>query len=47
MNNECLGELGIFIVRAKAATYVGNGEHPPSCRPGPYNLQFVSGQWPW
>ena len=29
-----------FIVRAKAASYVGGGAHIPSCRPGSHDLEF-------
>jgi len=45
MNHQSLKELGIFIVQAKAASYVGDGEHAPSCRPGSHDLHFVRGQW--
>lgn len=45
MKDEPLKELGIFIVRAKAASYVGDGQHTPACRLGSQDLQFVSGQW--
>jgi hypothetical protein len=37
--------LHAFIVRAKAATYVGSGEHAASCRPGSHDLKFVDGDW--
>jgi hypothetical protein len=40
-----LNELNTFIVRAKAATYVGNGEHVTSCRPGSHDLRFSDGRW--
>jgi hypothetical protein len=45
MNEEFLQNLTAFIVRAKAATYVGNGEHAPSCRPGSHDLKFADGDW--
>lgn len=32
-----------FIVRAKAATYVGDGQHVSSCRPGSHDLKFTDG----
>jgi hypothetical protein len=38
-------ELHSFIVRAKAATYVGGGAKAPSSRPGSHDLQFVDGDW--
>lgn len=40
-----LHALHAFIVRAKAATYVGDGEHVASCRPGSHDLRFVDGAW--
>ena len=36
-------QLNNFIVRAKAATYVGGGEASASCRPGSHDLQFRAG----
>jgi len=36
-------QLNNFIVRAKAATYVGSGEATASCRPGSHDLQFSDG----
>ena len=45
MNNPFLDELEGFIVRAKAATYVGGGEKIGSCRPGSHDLQFLDGEW--
>ena len=42
MDNQALHD---FIVRAKAATYVGDGEHTPACRPGSHDLQFTDGEW--
>ncbi len=38
-------DLNAFIVRAKAATYVGSGEHTTPCRPGSHDLRFVNGKW--
>ena len=40
-----LDELVTFIVRAKAATYVGDGEHADPCRPGSHDLRFSEGDW--
>jgi len=37
--------LHAFIVRAKAATYVGGGEHVTPCRLGSHDLRFVDGEW--
>ncbi len=36
-------QLTVFIVKAKAATYVGGGAKGPSCRPGSQDLQFHDG----
>jgi hypothetical protein len=33
-------QLNAFIVKAKAATYVGGGAKSPSCRPASRDLQF-------
>jgi hypothetical protein len=38
-----LEQLNAFIVRAKAATYVGGGAKSPSHRPGSHDLQFHEG----
>jgi hypothetical protein len=38
-----LDRLNEFIVKAKAATYVGGGEHAPSSRPGSIDLLFEDG----
>ena len=35
-----LKDLNAFIVKAKAATYVGDGEKAESCRPGSHDLIF-------
>jgi hypothetical protein len=45
MTDEFLESLNNFIVRAKAATYVGSGEHTRPCRPGSHDLQFSDGEW--
>jgi len=38
-------KLVTFIVHAKAATYVGDGEHTDPCRPGSHDLRFSDGDW--
>lgn len=40
-----LHELNAFIVRAKAATYVGDGQHITPCRTGSHDLRFSDGEW--
>ncbi len=40
-----INELNTFIVHAKAATYVGNGEHATPCRLGSHDLRFSDGDW--
>jgi hypothetical protein len=40
-----LHELNTFIVRAKAATYVGDGAHVTPCRSGSHDLNFSEGEW--
>ncbi|MBN1976870.1 MAG: hypothetical protein JW918_05665 [Anaerolineae bacterium] len=40
-----LEQLGKFIVKAKAATYVGSGAKSPSCRPGSHDLQSRDGDF--
>src|SRR5512138_844411 len=40
-----LKELHAFIVRAKAATYVGDGDHIAPCRTGSHDLRFSDGEW--
>lgn len=45
MSEFPLTELHSFIVRAKAATYVGGGAKIASCRPASHDLQFVEGDW--
>jgi hypothetical protein len=42
MDNQSLHD---FIVRAKAATYVGDGQRVPSCRPGSHDLKFTEGKF--
>ena len=37
--------LNAFIVRAKAATYVGDGQHVTSSRAGSHDLRFADGEW--
>lgn len=43
--DQFVAQLEAFIVRAKAATYVGSGAPSPSCRPGSHDLQFREGDW--
>jgi len=38
-------ELNAFIVRAKASTYVGDGEHVTPCRRGSHDLRFTDAEW--
>jgi hypothetical protein len=40
-----LHQLNAFIVRAKAATYVGDGQHITPCRTGSHDLRFSDGEW--
>lgn len=40
-----INELNAFIVRAKAATYVGDGEQVTPCRLGSHDLRFTDGDW--
>ena len=40
-----INTLNDFIVRAKAATYVGDGEQVPPCRIGSHDLRFIDGEW--
>jgi hypothetical protein len=40
-----IDELTAFIVRAKAATYVGSGEHVAPCRSGSHDLRYSDGEW--
>jgi hypothetical protein len=40
-----INELHNFIVRAKAATYVGDGEQANPCRLGSHDLRFSDGEW--
>lgn len=45
MQDFVLEQLEAFIVEAKAATYVGDGERSPSCRPASHDLQFQDGDF--
>jgi hypothetical protein len=38
-------DLNAFIVKAKAATYVGSGEPVRSSRPGSHDLRYSEGAW--
>ena len=40
-----LDQLITFIVQAKAATYVGDGEQVTSCRSGSHDLRYSDGKW--
>jgi hypothetical protein len=40
-----LSALCTFIIRAKAATYVGSGQKLLPCRLGSHDLQFFNGDW--
>jgi hypothetical protein len=40
-----LEQLETFIVKAKAATYVGDGAKSRACRPGSHDLQFREGNF--
>ena len=40
---EFIEQLNDFLVRAKAATYVGSGRESGSCRPGSHDLEFHEG----
>jgi hypothetical protein len=40
-----LEQLHDFIVKAKAATYVGSGLPSPACRPKSHDLQFSAGDF--
>ncbi|MBN1995006.1 MAG: hypothetical protein JW953_20090 [Anaerolineae bacterium] len=45
MKNFSLEQLNLFIVRAKAATYVGGGAKSLAYRPGAHDLQFHEGNF--
>jgi hypothetical protein len=45
MKDFSLNQLLEFIVRAKAVTYVGDGEVSLSYRPGSYDLQYTKGDF--
>jgi len=40
-----LSELNTFIVRAKAATYVGGGEHSAASRLASHDIRYADGEW--
>jgi uncharacterized protein DUF5680 len=40
-----ISALNTFIVRAKAATYVGDGERVTPCRTGSHDLRFSEAEW--
>lgn len=40
-----IDDLTAFVVRAKAATYVGGGEPAPSSRKGSHDLAWSDGAW--
>jgi hypothetical protein len=40
-----LAQLEAFVVRAKAATYVGGGARSAPCRPGSHDLRFQEGDF--
>src|SRR5512134_830399 len=40
-----IDKLNTFIVRAKAATYIGDGEKATPCRLGSHDLRFADGEW--
>ena len=42
---DMIARLNDFIVKAKAATYVGSGKESASCRPGSHDLQFRDGSF--
>lgn len=45
MQDLILEQLEAFIVKAKAATYVGGGAKSRSCRPGSHDLQLRAGDF--
>ena len=42
---EFINRLNDFIVKAKAATYMGSGSESESCRPGSHDLGFQDGEF--
>ncbi len=42
---ELIDGLNAFIVKAKAATYIGGGKERASCRPGSHDLAFQDGEF--
>ena len=45
MTEFSVEQLNEFIVRAKAATYVGDGAMVTPCRPGSHDLEFKEGDF--
>ena len=45
MDTNSAQTLHEFIIRAKAATYVGSGAHNTASRPGSHDLHFAEGDW--
>ena len=45
MSEFSIDQLTSFIVRAKAASYVGGGTHTQSCRLGSHDLQYRDGNY--
>jgi hypothetical protein len=45
MHSIDISALNAFIVRAKADSYVGNGEHSGASRLGSHDLRFTDGKW--
>jgi hypothetical protein len=45
MTTHDLDALCTFIIRAKAATYVGSGQKLLPCRLGSHDLQFFKSCW--
>jgi len=43
--NISIQELDAFILKAKAATYVGDGQEVHPCRPGSHDLKFEEGSF--
>ncbi len=40
-----ISALNAFIIRSKARTYVGDGEHVTPSRSGSHDLRFSDGEW--
>jgi hypothetical protein len=45
MQDLSLEQLDAFIVKAKVATYIGDGATSPSCRLGSHDLEFRDGEF--